>query len=486
MQMKHFKLSKDLTLGQKILGLVLILNLSVILAFINRANAQESTVIERPDGTRITLNGSEESTSSSSSEKYCEEIKENLSSQIKDIRNACSASAMGGNCMQSLFQCSEDNADSEECENYQSTLSLPTTEIEKANLEDQKSALEKLEKEKEKLEEEKQKMQTAVDEVQQKLKDKLLEEEAAQAEYEANVKINDEETQAKVTQLIAKMKELDTASSALVGKTSEQKRDMINFMTEQKLSCLKQSQDKAQTFYNTMSLCMSGRANCPSFSLDGLIRSAGKSLASLAQNYGRTKKRQCLALDGQNEFSIKYRAMQALIKNQEDEIRRQQREIAQNRIELDTLVQVANAQGKLANSQATLTKQKALNQLAKDKILLQIDLGYKQNALIAHQALIHEKINAITEKEAEISTTRRNSNVSLSSKELSNLKEAKFSADYLLSSAQEAADSCECSGAIKYISERSGKNFCGSSPIISAEPDHPVDDEDVTAQFTAE
>lgn len=467
MQMKHFKLSKDLTLAQNLMSLVLILSLSVILVSTINAKAEETTSDEDRLAAAVTLLRGGDAVDPNS----CAGIQNTLAKGIADINKACGTTSLGADCRQSMFQCNEDSSDSEICESLNTTIGSSSSESDKMKLEDEKDELEKLEKNKKDLQDQKDQIQTELEELNGKLEDKVLEEGGAQEELEHAIKSNDAQTAAKLQEIKINMKALDQQNETLFGKISEQKADMIKFMADARLKCLDESKKHAENFHTRAKLCISGRGNC-SISMSSFVKNGNRSLAAMSNAYGRSKKRQCLKVDGNNAFSIQYRAAQALLANQQSQLNRQHQLIAQNRQDLISELELASAQGKLLNSEATLKHARKVQKLAQDKIQLQGKIMAKQTDLQNKTKEISDMSDRIETQSATIASTRRSISLGMKNDDLSKLRESQITASDLVTAAKEAKeDGCACNSTMKTISEDSGTDFCGSATSPGIMPD---------------
>jgi DNA repair exonuclease SbcCD ATPase subunit len=452
--MRHFKLYKKLTLGQKIIALVLILNISLVLNFTPTAWAQDAAT-ETPPSVVVNVPTSPETAIAGS----CEAIEADLNTRLRAMATACSSTNLGRACLQGLFRCDE-ASDGEGCEDLNSVTSSPATETERRRLEDQREELKELNDQRKELQDKQEEAQRTVDELNEKYEDKMSEVAAADEELRSELRSNDAGTQAKLTEIQTNIRSLEEANNALFGRLAEQQTQMIQFMTAERLACNQQSQQHAQNFYTRIRSCSTGRGNCR-LSLGTVITK--KSPAEMAQAYGRRKRRECLRTDGENDFAIKYRAMDALIRNQEGQIANQQRQIAKNRGDLVNEIQVAQAAGQIANAEANLRRAERVQTLSTEKNRIQAQI-VAQNATIRQYS---ENVNALQERiEAQsviISNTRRSITSSMSSGILNLLRESQLLASSLLTQAQDArtgTNSCPCSGAIQNISELSGSDFC--------------------------
>lgn len=463
--MRHFKLYKKLTLGQKILALVLILNISLVFNFTPTAWAQEADAeTETPAGIVVNVSTGAETAIAGS----CEAIEADLNTRLREMATACSSTDLGRSCLQGLFQCDE-ASDSESCEGLNAVTSSPATETERRRLEDQREVLEELNEQRQELQDKQAEAQSKVDELNDKYEDKLSEVAAADEELRTEVRSNDASTQARLSEIQTNIRSLEEANNALFGQVAEQQKQMIQFMTAERLACNQQAQQHAQNFYTQIRSCSTGRGNCRLNLATVVTR---KSPAEMAQAYGRRKRRECLRTDGENDFAVKYRAMNALIRNQEDQIANQQRQIAKNRGDLVNEIQVAQAAGQIANAEANLRRAERVQALSNEKNRLQAQI-LAQNATIRQYT---EQVNALQERiEAQsetIANTRRSLTSSMSSGSLNRLRESQLLASTLLTQAQDAqANSCSCSGAIQSISELSGADFCSPRNVPAQEED---------------
>ncbi len=494
--MRHFKLYKELTLGQKIMALVLILNLSVTINFTPKVWAQETPAdaadqkgdeanaaaepsteeaagsttnggikITRPDGTTVeiesAITSSEDSEASITQE--CEKIEDDLNKRLKDMASACAVTNLGRSCLSGLFLCDEASS-SEECEGIKELNSASATEIEKQRLEDERDELEALKEEKKEILEKQETAQEAVNDYIKEFEDKKDELTAADEELKFELKNIKGETAAKLATTQAGIQEAEERHNALSLNIAEQQKQMIQFMTAEKLKCNAKSKDEAQKFYTQVRSCTTGRGNC-TLSLNTLIRNGRRSLAEMAQAYGIIKRRQCLRTDGQDDFAVQYRAMNALMKNQNDQIAAQRASLVRQREILVGQLRVAEAEGQIANSEASLKQAQKTAALSAE--LGRIEAQRKAKAALALQLqndakVLQTKIEAQTEKVANI---RRDIATSLSSGSLNKFREAQLLASGLLNEAEDAqSNSCECSGAIQNISELSGSDFCTPRP----------------------
>jgi chromosome segregation ATPase len=463
--MKHFKLSKELTLGQNLTALVLILNVLVILSPTQQAQASIWDMFK-----------------SSDSENACEKIEKDLNDKLREMAGACSSTDMGRGCLQSIFTCNEDNTDSAECESFSEITASPTKDNERRNLDDQKDQLEALEKKKNDLQDRQEAAQKEVDDLNSKYEDKVRELDAADTELQNDLKNTKNETAEKLSEIQANNKVLDAQNDALFIKTLEQKKQIINIMKEERLKCSSDAKKEGEKFYAIMRTCMSGQGNC-NISFNSFVKNGGKSLAEMTKSYERRQARKCLRVDGNNDFSIRYRAMQAEIKVNESAILKQQQIIAKNRAELSGQVLIAQANGELAKSEATLKHTKTSQILSQEKARLQLQISAKAEAVKNYVTEVKALQDQIESQNSEIASARKSLSSSMDGKDLNKLREAQLTADSLASEAEYAVknNKCGCSGALKNISDLSGKDFCGSSPETETQ-DVPVELEDVTAE----
>ncbi len=478
--MKHVKLSKELTLGQKILilGFVLMSNISVIFISVPDVHAEDANVAEGRPGNisirrgdvEINIDGDETETSNNDVAGSCERFEKDFSEKLRSMVSACSSTNLGSNCLQAVFQCNE-NSDSDNCEGFSSLTSSMGREVEKEKLEDQKEELEALEKNKKDILNRQTDSQEEIDKLNEKMEDKIREIDSKNEELKHNLAAIKNDTGSKLAVIQTKIAALEEQNNGLIGKLAEQKTQMIQFMTAERLTCNQKSQEHAQSFYTRVSACMEGRGDC-GLSLNDFIRNGGRSLAEMAQSYGRTKRRKCLRTDGSGDFAVKYRSMTALIKNNEGQVVNQQNAILKAKQGLINQIQIAKAEGQIGNAQANLNMAEQSRTLTREKQRLSFQLTAK-NQILKNQIFEIKKIDdQIEAKNRDITNTRRSVRSSRASGSLNKLRESQLLSAGLIHEAEMAKENgCECSGAIQTISDRSGSGFCESGSSVNTTED---------------
>lgn len=486
--MKHLKLSKELTVGQNLLATILILILALI-SFnptylmaagedTSAASSNGSITITQADGTKVEIAGTE-SELDESKDNSCESIEKNLNEKLRNMSKSCSGTDLRGSCLQSLFQCSGENADSEECDSFNDTVSANSSESEKLILEDQKDELKKLEKDKEKLEEKQSDAIKEISENNENLNDKEREINALDDELKANLEANKNKTSQELAKIQSDIMAIEDQNQQLIASLAGQEKLMTQFMLESQLKCKSESSDKAKNFYNTLRACMSGQLNC-NIGFNDFMRNAHKTPAQIAKSYERKQMRSCLRVDSDTEFSLKYRAMRAEMDKNKAVIKTQQNTLAAKRANLTAKINIAVMSGQVADSEANLKKAKSLNVLTSEKNQLSSQGNYLNQKVAILSNDIKAKQEEIDNKTDAIAKTKYSLTSSLSKSDLGNLREAVISADYLLQDAKSAVEdnSCGCTGAFAIISRYSGDNISGCS--IASDEEEEVDVESIT------
>lgn len=468
--MGHFKLSIKLTLGQKIIATMLVLNVLVNMGFSNSLWAQENT-----SGRKITTEQTEEEYLASLGDpavRACEKIEEDLASRIKEISKACSATDMGAGCLQSLFQCSEGST-SEGCEGLSSLSTFSSRDEERYRLESEEDKLEALEKKKERTQEKQELAQEKVDELIAKQNDLDLETQALDTELQASFQNINTAVSQNLAKIQTDIMTLEEENVGLKNKLAEQEKQMITFMMAERLTCSQQAKEKAAKFYAVARGCSSGRGNC-NLSLNTLVRNGTGTLADMAKAEERRMKRQCLRTDSGNDFAIKYQALQANIAIDKQTIKNQQDRLAKKRANLLNQVRLAQTEGTLAKNQAQLNKAQRLLTISTQKTQLLLQLSLQQANALALQKTVDGVQSEIDTQVTTVAEAKRKLSRSLGNSDLSSLREAQISAPDLLNEARSAKENgCDCKGAFSSISKRSGAYFCDDAPAS----DTPVEDE---------
>lgn len=453
--MRHLKLYTKLTLGQKLVALVLILNISLVFNFTpTTAWAEDADPSTTTPNISVVVNGTDPAASPAGS---CAAIEEDLNKKFRELSAACSATNLR-NCTANLFQCDEAN-DSETCDAMNNMTSAASSDAEEMRLETEKEELAELNEKRKELMESKEQAQKEVDELNEELEEKQSQLVAADEEFRLAMKNIEDRTGLKLSEIQANISALEESNNSLLGKISEQKVQMIQLMAAGRLKCNEDSRKAADNFYAKARACSSGRGNC-NISLNALIRNGNHSLAEMAQAHGRVKRRQCLRTDGDNDFAVEFRKVNAIMREHRIQIAQQQKTIASQRNNLYAQITQAKQAGKLEVENTTSNIAARARNLSAQEGRLKAQIAAKSALIVQNEVLLKDNQSAIEAKAAAVASARRSIQSSLASGELNKLREAQLLAPGLMAEAQDAEASCGCTGSIRSISNFSGANFC--------------------------
>ncbi len=482
--MKHFKLSKKLTLGQKVFVLMMtfcvgVMNLSLTTVSAEVVDATVTTTTTtttaapevKPAATphiRIGADGSVDinpNIDPAVSANACEAINDDLDIEVRSMMSACSGARLGGDCLETLFQCNEDNKDSEDCQSLNGAMESSASEQQKDVLEEQKEALESLKDQKDAIQKQQEQKQEQIDGLNSDFADRLQERRDLDLALEDSIKGNNENTTNAINGIRESMSALESQSQTVFAQIADQQRQMNQFMLAERLTCKAESKVESQKFYGYLRSCSEGRRQGCNLSFQSFARNGNNSYADMAQAYERRKNRECLRIDSDSAFSIKYKALHAQIESNKALLGKQNAAINLKSTELMNSIQIAQAKGQLANAQETVRNAANVQLHDQETQRLQLRITQLSDSIKNDVNQVKSLEDRIDEQTDTIKDSRDKMTSSLNSDDLKKLREAQLNAQRILNEAQAAKtnDSCECSGAIQTISDRSGVNFCGST-----------------------
>lgn len=463
--MKHFKLSNKLTLDKKLFVLMITFTVGLMNLSITSVTAAECN--ERyENGVLVERSGDCNSTPSDNS---CESINDDLKEKIRSMTQACAATSFRGDCLSALLSCDQNMSGPESCDSLKETLGAMTTENYKDQVDAEKERLEAIEDKKSELQKFINEEQDKLDEINKQIADRKMERQALDRQLQDSIKTNDQQTANKINEIRAQASQLQTERDNVFTQLMDQRRQVTEFMMKEQLTCNQSAREEAKQFYIHLRMCSEGRKQGCNLSLQSLVMNGNNSYSAMANKYRRQKVRECMRTDSDSDFAVKYRAFMAQIDLNKDILNTKNSQINAKATELTQAIQLADAQGKLANSQLTID--------AANSVKIHEE---ETQRLIGRAKMINDNFTAYKQQLADLDASlklqqdvikelRSGSSSNLGSEELANLRNAHMDAESLISEAQDAVAECGCTSEIQRISDRSGLNFCDSSTSESIE-----------------
>ncbi len=474
--MKHSKLSNKLTLDKKLFVLMITFTVAVMNISITNVVAEEPirpSVRIAPDGT-IDINGNEDSDDEATTADECEKINDDLNEKLREMNQACSATSFRGNCLEALLSCDQNMSGPESCDALKDTLGAISTEDYKDQVKSEKDRLEKLEDRKAELLKLKSDEQEKLDKMNSEIADRKMKRQDLEKDLKDSLRDSDQATANTINGIRAQAGELQTRRDAVFSQLMDQRRQIGEFMLKEQLTCNQSAREEAKEFYTYLRMCSEGRKQGCNLSLQSLVVNGNSSYSAMANKFKRQKAKECMRTDSSSDFAIKHRAFMSQIDLNKDILNATNKSINDKATELNRAIQVADAQGKLANTELTIQANKSINaheeetqRLMNRALMINGNLNAYDRELASAESSVKLQEDVIDELKTGSSGT--------SGEELANLRNAHMDAESLISEAQEAQAQCGCTSEIQRISDRSGLNFCDSG---TAEPaDVPVFDD---------